>query len=54
MMPELGKYAAAVLSAYGVSLLLLAGLVVATVLRGAKARAALRHIEEETVRDGKD
>ena len=54
MMPELGRYATSVLSAYGVSLVLLLGLVVMTLRRGAKARTALRQIEEETARNGKD
>ncbi|MBC7156697.1 MAG: heme exporter protein CcmD [Rhodobacteraceae bacterium] len=45
MIPELGKYAVPVLSAYGGSLLLLAGLVVLSVRRAARVRAALREIE---------
>ena len=45
-MPDLGKYADAVLSAYAVSLLLLVGIVVLTLVSGRKARAALREIEE--------
>lgn len=52
-MPDLGKYAAEVLSAYGVSLVLILGLVAVTLRRGARARAALRQIEEETSRHGK-
>ena len=47
-MPELGKYAAEVLSAYAASLVLLAGLVLATLRRGRAARAALKAAEEET------
>lgn len=53
-MPDLGKYAIEVLSAYGVSLLLIAGLLVMSVRRGSKARAQLRQLEEETVRHAKD
>ncbi|MGB5864267.1 MAG: heme exporter protein CcmD [Sulfitobacter sp.] len=53
-MPDLGKYAIEVLSAYGVSLLLIAGLLVMSVRRGSKARAQLRRLEEETVRHAKD
>ncbi|MEP3675411.1 heme exporter protein CcmD [Sulfitobacter sp.] len=53
-MPELGKYATEVLGAYVLSLVLLAGLVVLTLRRGGKARAALRKIEEETGRNGKN
>jgi heme exporter protein D len=52
-MPDLGKYATEVLSAYGVSLLLIVGLVLLSMRRGAKARTALRQMEEETARHGK-
>ncbi|WP_299029519.1 heme exporter protein CcmD [uncultured Sulfitobacter sp.] len=52
-MPDLGKYAIEVLSAYGVSLFLVAALVLLTLRRGAHARAALRQMEEETARNGK-
>ena len=51
-MPELGKYAAAVLSAYGVTLLLLAALIGATLWRGAKVRRALAEQERRMGRDG--
>ncbi|WP_368187565.1 heme exporter protein CcmD [Aestuariibius sp. HNIBRBA575] len=44
-MPDLGKYAAEVLSAYGLSAALLVGLVVMSVRASRKARAALRAIE---------
>jgi len=44
-MPELGKYAAEVLSAYGVSLVLLAGLVLLSLRKGRRARADLARIE---------
>lgn len=53
MMPDLGKYATEVLSAYGITLLLMLGLLVQTLRRGARARAALRQAEEETLRHGK-
>ncbi len=53
MIPDLGKYATEVLSAYGVSLLLLAGLLARTLRRGKSARAALKQIEAETKRHGK-
>ncbi|WP_323769901.1 heme exporter protein CcmD [Antarctobacter sp.] len=46
MMPELGKYAVTVLASYGVSLLLLLLLVVASVRRSRKVRADLQRIEE--------
>lgn len=52
MMPDLGKYAAEVLSAYGASLLLLAALVWLTLRRGKAARAALEDVEQETSKDG--
>ncbi|UOA32234.1 hypothetical protein DSM110093_02020 [Sulfitobacter sp. DSM 110093] len=51
-MPELGKYAAEVLSAYGMSLLLLAALVGLTLLRGRAARRALEEVEAEAGRRG--
>ncbi|OAN78334.1 heme exporter protein CcmD [Sulfitobacter sp. EhC04] len=50
MMPELGKYATEVLSAYAVSLLLLAVLVLWTLRRGRAARATLEAAERETGR----
>lgn len=46
MMPDLGKYAAAVLSSYAVSLGLLGALVVLTLRRGARVKRALRAVEE--------
>jgi heme exporter protein D len=52
MMPELGKYAVEVLSAYAASLALLAALVVLTLRRGRAARAALQEIEREVKRNG--
>ncbi|MEM8554352.1 MAG: heme exporter protein CcmD [Pseudomonadota bacterium] len=45
MIPDLGKYAGAVLSAYGVSLALLLGLVLVSVIAGRKASAALKDAE---------
>ena len=52
MLPDLGKYAVEVLSAYMVSLVLLALLVVLTLRRGSRARAELLSVEKETTRDG--
>ena len=46
-MPDLGKYADVVLSAYAVSLGLLAGIVVISVLAGRRARAELSAIEAQ-------
>lgn len=45
-MTELGKYAVTVTAAYGVSLLLLAGIVVQTVIANARARRALEEHEK--------
>ena len=50
MMVDLGKYAGTVLGAYGVSLALIAGLVLLTWLRGAKVRRALKSVEERNGR----
>ncbi|MBE3638631.1 heme exporter protein CcmD [Mangrovicoccus algicola] len=50
-MPDLGKYAGAVLSAYGVSLLLLAALVGVSLLSARRAGRALRDAEARR-RDG--
>ncbi|TCP61890.1 heme exporter protein D [Rhodovulum bhavnagarense] len=45
MIPELGKYAGAVLSSYGLSLALMAGLVILSLWRGARVRRQLAEIE---------
>ncbi len=45
-MPELGKYAAEVMTAYGVSLLLLAGIVALSVIRGKRIKRELAEAEE--------
>jgi len=50
MMPELGKYAAAVLSAYGVSLGILALLIFGILRRNTHALAELE--AAESLRDG--
>ena len=44
-MVDLGKYAGAVLSAYGVSVFLLVAIVLQSWLRGRKVRAALKAFE---------
>jgi heme exporter protein D len=44
-MPELGRHAGAVLSAYGLSLLLIAALVALVVWRGARVRRQLAAAE---------
>ena len=46
MMIELGKYAGTVLGAYGVTLVLLAALIWATLRRGAKMRTKLEAQEK--------
>lgn len=45
MIPDLGKYAGAVLSAYGVSFLLLALIIWASLWRARQVRAQLRDLE---------
>ena len=51
MMPDLGKYAVTVLSAYGAALALLAALVALTLWQGARMKRALDEIEH---REGQD
>lgn len=52
MMPDLGKYATEVTASYLVSLGLLLALVLLSVLRARKARAALREVEQRMSRHG--
>lgn len=52
MMPELGKYAGAVLSSYGVSLALLAVLAGLSIWRARRMKAALRKVEDRVKRHG--
>ncbi|MEP2891336.1 heme exporter protein CcmD [Tateyamaria sp.] len=51
-MPDLGKYADAVLSAYAVSVLLLVAIVALTLLRGRRVRAQMQEVEERAKRNG--
>ncbi|TMV06575.1 heme exporter protein CcmD [Ruegeria sediminis] len=51
-MPDLGKYADTVLSAYAASLLLLVALVVFSILRGRKVRAEMEKVEQRMTRNG--
>ena len=51
-MPDLGKYADAVLSAYAASIVLLALLVLFTVRRGRKARRELETVEARVKKNG--
>ena len=46
-MPDLGKYAEAVLSAYGVSIALIVLLVLATVVKGRRVRAEMEAVEAQ-------
>ncbi len=50
-MPDLGKYADAVLSAYGVSLVLILGLVLVSVMRSNSIKKQLQEIEMKAKRD---
>ncbi len=52
MMPELGKYAEAVLSSYGVSIALLVVLVWASLRRARRVKKQLEDIESKAKRDG--
>ena len=45
MIPELGKYAVEVLAAYGVSIILLVGIVGLSVRRSHKVQAQLKAVE---------
>ncbi|MGR3759678.1 heme exporter protein CcmD [Roseobacteraceae bacterium NS-SX3] len=51
-MPDLGKYADSVLSAYAASLLLLVLLVVLTLWRGRKVRGEMERMERRVRRHG--
>lgn len=52
MMPDLGKYADAVLSSYAVSILLILALVAFSVMRARKVRAQLEDVERRSRRNG--
>ena len=51
-MPDLGKYADAVLSAYAASLVLLVALVLVTLWRGRKVRREMENLESRMKRNG--
>ena len=51
-MPDLGKYADAVLSAYAASIVLLIVIVAMTLIRGRKVRAEMDAMENRVKRDG--
>ena len=52
MMPDLGKYATAVLSSYAVSLALLAVLVLVTIMRARKVKRELDQVENRSDNNG--
>ncbi len=52
MMPDLGKYADTVLSAYAASVILLVLLVALTLWRGRRVRDEMARIEQRMSRDG--
>lgn len=52
MMPDLGKYADTVISAYVASLLLLVLLVLFSIWRGRKVRAEMAELEKRMSRNG--
>ena len=51
-MPDLGKYADTVLSAYAASIVLLVLLVALSIWRGRKVRAEMARAEQRMKRDG--
>jgi heme exporter protein D len=51
-MPDLGKYADAVLSSYAVSIALIIALVAVSVMRARKVRAQLDDVEQRSRRNG--
>lgn len=52
MMPDLGKYATAVLSSYAVSIALILLIVVVSVMRARKVRAQLDEVEKRSRKNG--
>lgn len=52
MLPDLGKYAVTVLSAYGASILLLVGLLVMTVVKGRRVRKQMDVVESKVKKNG--
>lgn len=52
MIPDLGKYAGAVMGAYAVSIVLLVLLVAMSMWRGARVRRQLDEIEARRARNG--
>ena len=54
MMPDLGKYATAVLTSYAVSLTLILALIAVSVWRSRKVKAELKEIESRRTTDGQN
>jgi len=52
MIPDLGKYATAVLSAYGVAIFLILALTFISLRRAAKTRAQLAELEKRRKKNG--
>ncbi len=52
MMPDLGKYAESVLSSYAVSIALIAGLIVFSVMRANRVKKQLQEIENKVKSNG--
>ncbi|MCI5095862.1 MAG: heme exporter protein CcmD [Rhodobacteraceae bacterium] len=52
MIPDLGKYADTVLSAYAASLVLLFALVILSIRRGRKVRAEMEQVETRMKNNG--
>jgi heme exporter protein D len=52
MFPDLGKYAGAVLAAYGASIVLLVGLVVMSVVKGRRVHKQMQEIEARGEKNG--
>ncbi|VAV99657.1 Cytochrome c-type biogenesis protein CcmD, interacts with CcmCE [hydrothermal vent metagenome] len=51
-MPELGKYAETVLSAYAASIVLIVGLVAVSIIRSAKIKKQLQDVESKVKNNG--
>jgi len=52
MIPDLGKHADTVMSAYAASIILLVLLVVVSVLRGRRVRSEMKKIEKRVIGNG--
>ncbi len=52
MMPDLGKYAEAVLSSYAISLVLLAAVVLLSLRRAKRVKKELQEVEEKVKSNG--